>query len=86
MWVFFLQMLSLHDDECLVVATGVSANLLLEFSPSPRCVRILNIQMCIIRIRIYMHLFTYQVAIAYGSYGSHTHTHTHTHTHREDGS
>ena len=29
-----LQMLSLRDEECLTVATGVSANLLLAFSPS----------------------------------------------------
>ena len=29
-----LKMLSLRDEECLTVATGVSANLLLAFSPS----------------------------------------------------
>lgn len=33
-WKPCLSMLSLRDEECLVTATGVACNLLLEFSPS----------------------------------------------------
>ena len=33
-WKPCLSMLSLRDEECLVIATGVACNLLLEFSPS----------------------------------------------------
>jgi hypothetical protein len=33
-WKHILEMLSLRDEECLTVATGITANLLLAFSPS----------------------------------------------------
>ena len=39
-WKPILEMLSLRDEECLVVASGVACNMLLSFSPSRAVSRI----------------------------------------------
>ena len=41
--LYSVKMLSLRDEECLTVATGVSANLLLAFSPSREVLLIITL-------------------------------------------